>query len=159
VYNYKIIKEVLMSRKMHLHISVDNLEESIRFYKALFRAEPTKVKEDYAQWLIDDMSLNFAISTRGSEKGINHLGIQYDSDEALLATQKHVEGKGIQGVVDNNTTCCYKASNKYWLKDPTNIVWENYHSSEDIEVFGNPDASSDSACCAPTPMWGTVKPS
>ena len=102
--------------------------------------------------------LNFAISTKGAEKGVNHLGIQYNSDEDLIDAQKYFESKDINGVVDNNTTCCYKASNKYWLKDPTNIVWEHYHSSEDIEVFGNPDASTDSACCTPTLNWQAVQP-
>lgn len=146
-----------MNRKLHIHICVDDLQESIKFYNAQFRIDATKVKDDYAQWLVEDMSLNFAISTRGAEKGVNHLGIQYDSDEDLLEAQKHFESKDIKGVVDNNTSCCYKESNKYWLKDPTEIVWEHYHSSEDIEMFDNEGKDSDSACCTPTSMWQTTK--
>ena len=69
-------------RRLHIHMSVDNIEESIAFYSTQFQTEPTKVKEDYAQWLVDDLALNFAISTRGYEKGVNHLGIQYESDGA-----------------------------------------------------------------------------
>ena len=148
-----------MKRKLHVHISVDNIEESVAFYNAQFKMQATKLKDDYAQWIVEDMSLNFAISTRGDEKGVNHLGVQYDSDEDLIGAQEHFESKNIQGIVDNNTTCCYKASNKYWLKDPTGIVWENYHSTGDIEVFGDATKDDGSACCAPTSMWQTTNPS
>ncbi len=136
-------------RKLHIHMSVDNIEESIAFYSTQFAAKPTKVKEDYAQWLIEDMCLNFAISTRGEKKGINHLGVQYESDEALDIAQKEFEAKGIKGKEDKGSTCCYMASNKYWVTDPTGIVWENYHSMEDIEVFGLDAKDSADACCAP----------
>ena len=78
-------------RRVHIHLSVDDLERSIAFYNTQFGTEATKVKEDYAQWLVDDLSLNFAISTRGEEKGLNHFGIQYESDEALLEAQVEFE--------------------------------------------------------------------
>ena len=136
-------------RKLHIHMSVDNIEESIAFYSTQFASEPTKVKEDYAQWLVEEMCLNFAISTRGEKKGINHLGVQYESDEALEHAQKEFEIKGIKGQEDKGATCCYKASNKYWVNDPTGMVWENYHSMEDIEVFGMDAEDSSDACCAP----------
>jgi len=96
-------------------MSVDSIEESIGFYSTQFGVEPTKVKEDYAQWLVNDLSLNFAISTRGYEKGVNHLGVQYDSDEALLEAQALFEAKGIKGKEDKGAVCCYKESNKYWV--------------------------------------------
>jgi len=130
-------------------MSVDNIEQSIAFYSTQFQAEPTKVKKDYAQWLVDDLSLNFAISTRGEEKGINHLGVQYESDEALELAQTEFEDKGIKGKEDKGATCCYMASNKYWVTDPTGIIWENYHSMKDIEVFGMDSKDSADACCAP----------
>lgn len=136
-------------RRLHIHMSVDNIEQSIPFYSTQFGAEPTKVKEDYAQWLVDDLSLNFAISTRGKEKGINHLGVQYESDEALDEAQKAFEDKGIKGQEDKGATCCYMASNKYWVNDPTGIIWENYHSMEDIEVFGMATKDAADACCVP----------
>ena len=99
-------------RRLHIHISVDNLEESIAFYNTQFGAEATKVKEDYAQWLVDDLSLNFAISTRGEEKGLNHLGVQYESDEALLEAQDELDAKRINGKEENGAVCSYTESNK-----------------------------------------------
>ena len=136
-------------KRLHIHMSVDNIEESIKFYATQFQAEPTKVKEDYAQWLMDDMSLNFAISTRGYEKGVNHLGIQYESDKTLLDAQTLFEKQGIKGKEDNGAMCCYKASNKYWVEDPTGMVWENYHSMDDIEVFGVDGKDTNDGCCVP----------
>jgi hypothetical protein len=131
-------------------MSVDNIEESIKFYSTQFQAEPTKVKEDYAQWLVDDLALNFAISTRGYEKGVNHLGVQYESDEALESAQVNFEEKGIKGKEDKGAVCCYKESNKYWVEDPTGMVWENYHSMDDIEVFGIDGDDTADGCCVPT---------
>lgn len=137
-------------KRLHIHMSVDSIEESIGFYSTQFGEEPTKVKEDYAQWLVDSLSLNFAISTRGAKKGVNHLGVQYDSDEALLEAQTHFEAKGIKGKEDKGAVCCYKESNKYWVEDPSGMVWENYHSTGDIEVFGLDEKESADACCAPS---------
>ena len=136
-------------RRLHIHISVENLEQSKAFYSTQFGAEPSKVKEDYIQWLVDDLSLNFAISTRGYNKGLNHLGVQYDSDEALLDAQSAFEKEGIMGRVEDGATCCYKSSNKYWVSDPTGIVWENYHSMDDIEIFGLDGTNSKDGCCIP----------
>ena len=137
-------------KRLHIHMSVNNIKESIKFYSVQFQTEPTKVKEDYAQWLVDDLSLNFAISTRGEKKGLNHLGIQYESDESLLEAQTLFEKKGIKGIEDKGAVCCYKASNKYWVEDPSGMVWENYHSTGDIEVFGVKSADTSDGCCVPT---------
>lgn len=137
-------------KRLHIHMSVDNIEESIGFYSTQFGAEPSKVKEDYAQWLVDELSLNFAISTRGEKKGLNHLGVQYDSDADLEKAQNLFEAKGIKGKEDKGAVCCYKESNKYWVNDPSGIVWENYHSMEDVEVFGLSEESSSEGCCVPS---------
>jgi len=137
------------SRKLHIHMSVDNIEESIQFYNTQFGAEATKVKEDYAQWIVEDLSLNFAISTRGAKKGVNHLGVQYESDEALEEAQATFEEAGIKGEEEKGATCCYKESNKYWVKDPTGNIWENYHSMGDMEVYGMEASESSDACCSP----------
>lgn len=138
------------NRRLHIHMSVDDIEKSIAFYSTQFQAQPTKVKEDYAQWLVDDLSLNFAISTRGHEKGVNHLGVQYESDASLLDAQTLFESRGIKGKEDKGAVCCYKESNKYWVEDPTGMVWENYHSMDDIEVFGIDGRDTADGCCVPT---------
>ena len=72
-------------KRLHVHVSVDDLAQSTRFYSTLFAAEPTVVKDDYVKWMLEDPRVNFAISTRpGRTAGISHLGIQAE-DEAELA--------------------------------------------------------------------------
>ena len=137
-------------RRLHIHMSVDDLEASITFYTTQFQAEPTKVKEDYAQWLVDDLSLNFAITNGRTKKGVNHLGVQYESDEALLNAQTLFEEKGIKGREEKGAKCCYKESNKYWVEDPTGMIWENYHSMNDIEVYGIDGTNTSEGCCVST---------
>ena len=137
-------------RRLHIHISVTNIKEGIVFYSTQLQSQPTKVKEDYAQWIVDDLSLNVAISTRGYDTGVNHLGIQYESDKALNEAQILFEKTKIKGKEDKGALCCYKASNKYWVEDPTGVIWENYHSMEDIEVFGVDGKDRADGCCVPT---------
>ena len=138
-----------IGKKLHLHISVEDIQDSIEFYTIQLHAKPTKVKEDYAQWIIDDLSLNFAISTRGYEKGLNHLGIQYESKNELKEAQILFEKHNIIGKEDKGAVCCYKESDKYWVKDPSGIVWENYHSMKDVEIFGQDSTNSLDGCCIP----------
>jgi predicted enzyme related to lactoylglutathione lyase len=60
---------------MHVHFAVESLQRSIDFYSALFDVRPTVVKPDYAKWMLDDPRVNFAISTRGREPGLDYLGL------------------------------------------------------------------------------------
>jgi catechol-2,3-dioxygenase len=43
--------------RMHVAINVRNLEPSLSFYNLLFQAEPTKVKENYAKFELDNSAL------------------------------------------------------------------------------------------------------
>jgi catechol 2,3-dioxygenase-like lactoylglutathione lyase family enzyme len=138
-------------KRFHIHISVKDLEKNIAFYSQVFNTAPSVVKEDYAKWALEDPAVNFAISTRGDKVGLDHVGIQTDSDEELASLRTQLESAGIQGVAQENATCCYTRSDKYWIQDPQGIAWETFHSLESVPVFSEqPQAtSSDSACCAP----------
>ena len=70
-------------RKLHLHMGVKNLNKSVSFYETLFKSKPTKLKKDYAQWILEDPKINFAISTRAEKSGVDHLGIQVDNSLEL----------------------------------------------------------------------------
>ena len=72
-------------KRFHVNVSVGDITEGIRFYSALFGAEPTVRKTDYAKWMLEDPRINFAISQRGFPVGVNHLGFQVDSAEELAA--------------------------------------------------------------------------
>ena len=137
-------------KRVHIHISVEDLEKNKNFYTAVFGAEPTKEKDDYIQWLLDDPALNFAISSGREKHGLNHLGIQVDSEEAVIEVEKRLEDAGILGEKQDEAACCYAKSKKYWVQDPQDIIWENYHTMEQIELFGGDDFTGGVGACEPT---------
>ena len=91
-------------QRLHLHLGVKNLNESINFYKNLFKSEPTKVKEDYAQWILEDPKVNFAISTRVKTLGVDHLGIQVDKVEKLNDIRTNLDKADISTYSDGEVT-------------------------------------------------------
>ena len=78
-------------KRMHIHVSVDDLNRGITFYNALFGQHPAKIKSDYAKWMLDDPRINFAISTRGEMPGVNHLGLQVDTIEELSDVREQLK--------------------------------------------------------------------
>jgi len=138
-----------MSR-LHVHIAVDDLDQNIRFYSALFGAEPGVSKDDYAKWDLADPAVNFAISTRAKKSGLDHVGIQADSAEELEELQGRLDAAGIAGVEQSGTACCYARSDKYWSLDPQGIAWEAFHSLESIPTFNETgEETSARGCCVP----------
>ncbi len=141
-------------KRFHAHITVKNLDESLQFYRQLFGCEPTVQKADYAKWMLEDPRINFAISTRATELGINHLGIQVDSEAELAEVAQRARATGLGSIDDTDATCCYALSNKHWVSDPQGIIWEAFHTLSDIPVYGREVSSQENACCAP-PMSTT----
>lgn len=139
-------------KRFHIHVGVKDLDHSIQFYSTLFGQRPSKVKEDYAKWMLEDPRINFAISTRAQENGVDHLGIQVDEPVELAELTERLK-KADLGVFDEGTTtCCYAESSKAWVKDPAGIAWEAYHTMNDAELFSQKSSeaeTSSSACCAP----------
>ena len=123
-------------KRFHVHAHVDDLQASIAFYSRMFGAEPSRVESDYAKWMIEDPRLNFAISTRGGRPGVDHLGLQTDTEEELAALKAQARAADMTLQDEGETTCCYARSDKYWLTDPQGIAWEQFHTLEDIPVFG-----------------------
>jgi len=137
-------------KRFHIHIAVKDLNNSIRFYSQLFNTEPSVQEDDYAKWQLDDPAVNFAISTRSDRVGLDHVGIQADSDEELVGLRQQIEAAGLSGIAQENTTCCYARSDKYWLQDPQGIAWETFHSLESVPVFSDSEArEGGAACCTP----------
>jgi len=139
-------------KRFHVHVSVDDLDASIRFYSTVFGAAPTVVKPDYAKWMVDDPRINFAISKRGSAAGIDHLGIQVESDEQLTALREQMTGAQIVAQNQPNADCCYARSDKYWTTDPQGIAWETFHTLDSIPVYGDTDRARTRACCDTVPI-------
>lgn len=138
-----------MSR-FHIHISVDDIDRNVQFYSAVFGTQPSVLKPDYAKWALEDPKLNFAISTHAEKKGVDHVGLQAESDAELNTIRARQEAAGIQGLAEEGTTCCYAQSDKYWVQDPQGLAWESFHSLGSAPVYGkrtqDPAAKS---CCTP----------
>ncbi len=165
-------------KRFHVHVHVDDLSHSIAFYSQLFAAQPARVEEDYAKWMLEDPRVNFAISTRGQKPGLDHLGFQVDGADELAelkvrakaadmsragppqaakaplgGSEPHAVGErgGTTLLDEGNTTCCYARSEKHWVTDPQGIAWEHFHTLGNIPVFNEAGAATPQpgACCAP----------
>ena len=121
---------------LHLHVAVDDLNRSVRFYSTLFAAQPMVVKDDYAKWMLDDPKVNFAISTRAGAPGIDHLGIQVDSDAELKELAGRLDAAGQSTRDQEATTCCYAQSNKSWVNDPHGLRWETFFAFGQATTYG-----------------------
>ncbi len=134
-------------KRFHVHVSVDKLDESIRFYSSLFGQAPTVEKDDYAKWMLDDPRLNFAISTGDRGTGVNHLGLQVDSDAELGSLGDRLLSSGSAVLDEKDATCCYANSDKHWVQDPQGVVWEAFHTLGEAKVYGESQGLTKAACC------------
>lgn len=138
-------------KRLHVHVAVNSLQKNIDFYSALFAAEPTVRKEDYAKWELEDPRVNFAISARGAPAGLEHLGIQSESTEELAEVESRLARADAPVTQEAGAACCYARSDKYWTQDPQGIAWESFHTLAEIPTFNeaNAAAPSTAACCSP----------
>jgi catechol 2,3-dioxygenase-like lactoylglutathione lyase family enzyme len=140
-------------KRFHIHLRVDDLAQSIGFYSKLFATQPARSETDYAKWMLDDPPVNFAISTRGTHAGIDHLGIQTDNAEELLAMKARAQAADLTLRDTGQTSCCYARSQKHWITDPQGIAWEHFHTLGNIPVFHESapaDKTAGPACCEPS---------
>lgn len=141
-------------KRLHVHVAVDDLAHSISFYSTLFAAAPAVIKPDYAKWMLDDPRVNFAISTRSGEAGLDHLGIQVDTKDELHEVYGRLQQADQPVLEQGVTTCCYAKSEKAWVKDPQGLTWETFLTFGDSTVYGDyvnldPLNKTQEACCAP----------
>lgn len=144
--------------RFHVHLNVSDLDASIRFYSKLFAAKPTVVKPDYAKWMLEDPRVNFAISNTGRAPGVDHLGIQTDSNEGLIALGERLDAAGGTVVPEEATVCCYAQSDKAWTEDPQGTRWETFHTFGEATTYHAVGAAcaTDGASC--TPNIAEMKP-
>jgi catechol 2,3-dioxygenase-like lactoylglutathione lyase family enzyme len=142
-------------KRLHVHVSVNDLERSIGFYSTLFAAKPVVLKEDYAKWMLEDPRVNFAISTGDRAAGIQHLGVQVDSEAELAEVYGRLRAADRPVLEEGRTTCCYAESEKSWIADPDGVVWETFFTDGEATVYGDRPALEALAspqpgkCCAP----------
>ena len=134
-------------KRLHVHIAVDDLQRSIGFYSTLFGAEPNVVKPDYARWMLDDPRVNLAISQRdGRMPGVDHLGVQAESDDELRTLATRLKSAGEQTRDQEATTCCYAQSNKSWVDDPSGVRWETFFTFGEATRYGEDEIVQAPSC-------------
>jgi catechol 2,3-dioxygenase-like lactoylglutathione lyase family enzyme len=145
-------------KRMHLHVSVPDLAQSIDFYATLFGAAPSVVKSDYAKWMLEDPRVNFAISQRGQAAGIDHVGIQVETAEELGELSGRLKAAGARTFDQAATSCCYARSDKTWVSDPAGVRWESFFTFGEATSYGEQPADASleapaptAACCAAAP--------
>jgi hypothetical protein len=144
-------------KRFHVHVTVEDLTQSVRFYSALFATKPTVLKDDYAKWMLDDPRVNFAISTHcGETVGISHLGIQAEDETELGEVYERLARAERPIVEQKATTCCYAQSDKQWIADPQGVHWETFFTYGESTVYGVSSAQQEleqitarGACCEP----------
>jgi len=129
-------------KRLHVHVAVDDLDRSIGFYATLFGAAPSVRKDDYAKWMLDDPRVNFAISARGRAAGIDHLGLQADSDGELRELAGRLKAAGERTHDEEQATCCYARSNKSWVNDPSGVRWETFFTFGEATQYGEEQESA-----------------
>jgi catechol 2,3-dioxygenase-like lactoylglutathione lyase family enzyme len=141
-------------KRLHLHVSVSDLDQSIAFYKTLFGAAPGVVKDDYAKWMLDDPKVNFAISQRGRAAGVDHVGIQVDSAAELGELSTRLKAAGNVTFDEAAVSCCYAKGDKSWVNDPAGLRWETFFTfgeatsyGEDSKPAAAPAPAKTGACC------------
>jgi catechol 2,3-dioxygenase-like lactoylglutathione lyase family enzyme len=144
-------------KRLHVHVAVGDLTQSIRFYSALFAAEPSVVKSDYAKWMLNDPRVNFAVSTRGRTPGLDHLGIQVENADELHEVYDRLKQADGDVIHQGETACCYAKSEKAWIDDPAGISWETFLTTGDTITYGDGSGErvarvaqeTPTACCPP----------
>ena len=150
-------------KRMHVHVAVNDLQQSINFYSALFAAQPAVRKPDYAKWMLEDPRMNFAISARGRQAGLDHLGIQVENKDELNEVYARLHQAGGTVVEQGQTNCCYAKSEKSWIDDPAGISWETFLTTGESTDYGDGTgereariAHANASCCAPQAVSATA---
>jgi catechol 2,3-dioxygenase-like lactoylglutathione lyase family enzyme len=127
-------------KRLHVHVSVSDIDQSVRFYSTLFASPPAVLKPDYAKWMLEDPRVNFAISKRGVPVGLDHLGIQVEGETELGEVYERLEHAQAPVLKEQATTCCYAKSDKQWIADPQGIAWETFLTHGESTVYGHGSA-------------------
>jgi len=122
-------------KRLHVHVSVEDLDAAISYYSAMFGAEPVKVKDDYAKWAPEDLAVNFAVSKSccGGARGVGHLGVETEEDDELARIGMRLGAIDAPMRVDGEVSCCYAKSKKAWSEDPAGVKWELFHTVGDAD--------------------------
>jgi len=134
-------------RRIHIGLNVTDLDASVRFYSDLFGAQPSVRKDDYAKWMLEDPRVNFSVTSRCNVGHDVHFGIQVESEDELSETAGRLRQAGRQVVDEPGAVCCYHRSEKAWVADPQDLLWETFLTRGEATEYGEDNAEIDALCC------------
>lgn len=139
-----------MSR-LQLALNVDDLDQAIAFYSALFDTQPAKTRPGYANFVVADPPLKLALFADPARTGtLNHLGIERASVEEVDTEARRLEHRGQELLREDNVDCCNAVQTKFWVQGPDGQRWENYTVLGDStpELEGRTTGGAERCCTA-----------
>lgn len=130
----KNMKNDVVALKAHISLNVKDVSKSLEFYQKLFGIEPSKVRQGYAKFDVQNPPLNLALNENpfaGNHGALSHLGIQVASTEDVLEIKSRWEESGLTTKDEMQTNCCYALQDKTWISDPDGNEWEAFAVLED----------------------------
>ncbi len=128
--------------RLQLALNVKDLDRAVDYYSRLFGVTPNKRRPGYANFAIDDPALKLVLfENQSASERINHLGVEAETQEELVAAMDRLSVEGIAERFEQNTTCCYATQNKVWSSEPDGLNWEWYRITDDAP------SASENACC------------
>ncbi|MEM7342206.1 MAG: VOC family protein [Actinomycetota bacterium] len=126
-------------KRMHMGITVNDLEAATAFYTRLLGQEPSLVRDDYVKWMLDDPYLNLSINTStcgDNGPGVSHLGFQVDSIDDVNAVRQEWVDAGLSPQDQNDLVCGYQLQDKSWVFDPAELPWEVFVTHGVADDYG-----------------------
>lgn len=141
--------------RVQLALNVDKIEESIEFYTKMFGVGPAKVREGYANFVVENPPLKLVlIEGHGVAGTMNHVGVEVEDTEIVAQKIQSAIDNGLPIDVQENETCCFAVQDKVWVKGP-NIAWEWYTVLEDapadtsLKMIPLISVEDSGSCCGP----------
>lgn len=154
-------------KRLHVSIAVEDFDKSVGFYSTLFGTAPTTSRPGYAKWFLDDPRVNFVVNAAGADGGVNHLGIQVESQAELAEVAGRLKAAEERVLEQSAAQCCYHVSDKAWSRDPQGLSWETFYTTGEITKYGDdiaqlePEAKDETVqaqgCCGAESTCGTPK--
>ncbi|MBN9619759.1 MAG: VOC family protein [Actinobacteria bacterium] len=135
--------------RLQLALNVENLAESVDFYRRLLGTEPAKVRPGYANFAVTEPPLKLVLLENPGHGGsLNHLGIEVEDVDAVDREQRRLTAAGLASRDERGTTCCYATQDKFWVTGtPDGEPWEVYTVLEEAAVLGCAPGGGGASCC------------